>query len=76
MIQTLAGEKVIGVSADEYHTALWTEAGELFTFGDGSSGKLGHGREQGENSPRLVEALVRKKVVGAAAGYLNRSMDR
>jgi len=42
-------------------------AGELNTFGIGNSGMLGHGGYQNESVPRLVQALVGKKVVGAAA---------
>jgi alpha-tubulin suppressor-like RCC1 family protein len=51
------------------HAAVWIEAGELFTFGDGDCGQLGHGGTAIEYVPRLVEALVAKKVVGAAAGH-------
>jgi len=43
-----------------YHTAVWTDAEELFTFGAGLWGKLGHGGEQDEYvpAPRLVSPLV------------------
>jgi alpha-tubulin suppressor-like RCC1 family protein len=68
MIKVLAGKKVIGTAAGAYHTAVWTDDGELFTFGSGHRGQLGHGGEQREFLPRLVEALVGKKVIGAAAG--------
>jgi len=37
---------------------VWTETGELFTFGYGDWGRLGHGGEERELVPRLVEALV------------------
>ena len=69
MVEALAGEKVIGAAAGSTHTAVWTEEGELFTFGWGGSGSLGHGGEQHESVPRLVEALAGKKVVGASAGH-------
>jgi hypothetical protein len=38
--------------------AVWTEEGELFTFGYGGDGKLGHGGYQNEPVPRLVEVLA------------------
>ena len=38
--------------------AVWTEEGELFTFGNGNYGVLGHGGTQNEYVPRLVEALT------------------
>jgi len=68
LIEALSGKKVIGASAHSAHTAVWTESGELFTFGDGVNGKLGHGGEQSELVPRLVEGLAGTKVVGASAG--------
>jgi RCC1 and BTB domain-containing protein len=68
LVQGLAGKKVIGAAAGEFHTAAWTDEGELFTFGYGVHGQLGHGGEQTELVPRLVEALVGKKVIGASAG--------
>ena len=78
LVEALAGEKVIGASAGDHHIAVWTNAGELFTFGDGGRGALGHGaipwdggnpfpREVSELVPRLVEALSGKTVVGASA---------
>ena len=47
----------------------WTEDGELFTFGKGEKGQLGHGGEANELVPRLVEALAGKKVVSASAAH-------
>jgi len=64
----MAGTKVIGAAAGKLHTAVWTEKGELLTFGKGYSGQMGHRGTQDEHVPRLVEALAGKKVIGAAAG--------
>ena len=58
LVGALAGKKVIGASAGTYHTVVWTEEREIFTFGHGGSGQLGHGGEQNEFVPRLVEALA------------------
>ena len=40
LVEALAGKKVVGASAGEHHTAVWTDAGELFTFGKGNYGRL------------------------------------
>jgi alpha-tubulin suppressor-like RCC1 family protein len=69
MIEVLTEKKAIGAAAGSTHTAVWTDDGELFTFGYGDQGNLGHGGTQKEPVPRLVEALAGKKVIGAAAGY-------
>jgi len=69
LVEALAGEEVVGAAADGDHTVVWTEAGELYTFGRGYVGMLGHGGQQHEFLPRLVKALAGKKVIGAATGH-------
>jgi len=66
-VDGLAGKNVVGAAAGHYHTAAWTAAGELFTFGDGNSGRLGHGGNSFQYVPKLVDALAGTKVVGACA---------
>jgi len=56
LVEALAGKAVVGVSAGDEHAAVWTDEGELFTFGFGSDGRLGHGGGQDELVPRLVES--------------------
>ena len=60
LVEALVGKKVIGASTGSHaaHTAVWTEEGDIYTFGDGGYGMLGHGGEQHEPAPRLVEALL------------------
>ena len=65
----LGRKGAVGVSVGGGHTAVWSDAGELFTFGNGDSGRLGHGGgEANEFVPRLVEAFAGKKVIGASGG--------
>jgi len=45
-----------------------TERGEVFTFGDGTFGKLGHGNEEPCNTPTLVENLAGDRIISIAAG--------
>ena len=51
-----------GAPVGRQHTAVWTEAGELLTFGHGLYGKLGHGGAHDELVSRLLDALAEKKV--------------
>jgi alpha-tubulin suppressor-like RCC1 family protein len=37
---------------------VWTEGGEVFTFGSADYGSLGHGGDEDKNVPRVVEALA------------------
>ena len=67
-IAGLVGRKVVGVAAGDGHTVVCTAEGQMYSFGAGELGQLGHGGEEDELVPRLVEGLVGKKVVGVAAG--------
>ena len=69
LVQGLVGHKATAVAAGGEFTAVVTDAGELFTFGDGGFGSLGHGSQENEYAPRLVQGLLAgKKVVAVAAG--------
>ena len=74
MVQALAGQKAVGASAGTCHTVVWTEGGEVYAFGQGDDGRLGHGDEETELVPMAVEALSGQKVVGAAAGGTHKLM--
>ena len=62
------GVSLCTVSCGEEHTAVSTSTGELFTFGCGEMGRLGHDNHDNEWVPRRVEALTRKCVVQVACG--------
>ena len=50
------------------HAAVLTSDGEVFTFGYGEYGRLGHGGEDNELVPRRVAALAGKHVTQVSAG--------
>ena len=41
LVESLAAKKVVSAAASDSHTAVWTDAGDLFTFGNGGSGNAG-----------------------------------
>ncbi|PKU85405.1 Ultraviolet-B receptor UVR8 [Dendrobium catenatum] len=59
---------VSSVSCGPWHTAVVTSLGQLFTFGDGTFGALGHGNRTSINVPREVEALIGLRTISTACG--------
>lgn len=68
VVGPLEGLPVSSVSCGPWHTAIVTSFGQLFTFGDGTFGALGHGDQRNINIPREVVALRGKRTVRAACG--------
>ncbi|XP_031251512.1 PH, RCC1 and FYVE domains-containing protein 1-like [Pistacia vera] len=64
----LEGIHVSYISCGPWHTAVVTSSGQLFTFGDGTFGVLGHGDRKSISIPREVESLKGLRTVRAACG--------
>ena len=50
------------------HTCVLSSHGELYTFGNGKHGQLGHGEQHAGPTPRRVGGLRHVKVLGIACG--------
>jgi RCC1 and BTB domain-containing protein len=57
LVESLIGKKPHQVSCGGFHTAVVTEDGQLYTFGGGEHGQLGHNDRVNKLKPTLVQAL-------------------
>ncbi|CAL9119168.1 unnamed protein product [Musa textilis] len=64
----LVGESVGEVACGSYHVAVLTTRGEVFTWGKGANGRLGHGDIEDRKTPNLVEALKDRAVKYISCG--------
>ncbi|RZB50643.1 PH, RCC1 and FYVE domains-containing protein 1 isoform D [Glycine soja] len=65
---SLDGISISSVACGEWHTAIVSSCGRLFTYGDGTFGVLGHGDLRSYSSPKEVESLSGLRVRSAACG--------
>ena len=71
-LDTIANHKLCThcqAACGDSHSALISSEGEIFTFGNGEFGMLGHGSKERASKPRRVEALVGEHAVAAACGW-------
>ena len=67
-IEALAGVRIWAVAAGGCHCLAVSDAGALYSWGYGGDGRLGHGDEQCQLTPRRVEELTNVRVTAVAAG--------
>eukprot|EP00243_Klebsormidium_subtile_P003284 TRINITY_DN1661_c0_g3_i1.p1 TRINITY_DN1661_c0_g3~~TRINITY_DN1661_c0_g3_i1.p1 ORF type:complete len:219 (+),score=39.83 TRINITY_DN1661_c0_g3_i1:3-659(+) len=57
LVKGMEHERVVSVACGWRHTACITEAGNVYTWGRGTSGQLGHGDNVDRSVPKRLEAL-------------------
>ncbi|XP_061339100.1 PH, RCC1 and FYVE domains-containing protein 1-like [Gastrolobium bilobum] len=72
-VPTLVQDKLLGEFVDEiscgaHHVAVLTSRSELYTWGRGANGRLGHGDTENRDSPKLVVALKDRHVKNISCG--------
>ncbi|KVH87960.1 Brevis radix-like domain-containing protein [Cynara cardunculus var. scolymus] len=64
----LVGEFVEEIACGAYHVAVLTSRSEIFTWGMGARGRLGHGDTEDRKTPTLVESLKDRHVKSISCG--------
>ncbi|XP_040568701.2 LOW QUALITY PROTEIN: E3 ubiquitin-protein ligase HERC2-like [Lepeophtheirus salmonis] len=68
VIEALRGKDVIAISCGGAHSSAITANGELYTWGRGRYGRLGHGDVEDQLKPKLIEYLIDHRVIDVACG--------
>jgi hypothetical protein len=66
-VEALTGVGARSASAGRLHSLVVTEKGALYSFGGGFNGQLGHGSNDHERSPKMVDALRNVRIAVTAA---------
>jgi alpha-tubulin suppressor-like RCC1 family protein len=68
-VAPLLGLHIVQVSCGGQHGAVLTASGQVWTWGRGGFGRLGHGDNEHQSVPKLVEALANMRCVQVACGF-------
>lgn len=66
----LQGKGSISASCGEDFSAVLTEIGEVYTFGNNDSGKLGLGKTSQQVFPRLIRDLLNIAYISAGMSHM------
>lgn len=67
-VQNKSADCFVEIACGSYHVAILTSKAEVYTWGKGTNGQLGHGDNDSRSSPALVEFLKDKQVKSVACG--------
>ena len=68
LIEALKSKRIRDIACGSGHSAAIASNGELYTWGLGEYGRLGHGDTTTQLKPKLIEALVGQRVIQVACG--------
>jgi len=68
LIESFRGKSIVDIACGGSHSAAVGEKGELYTWGKGRYGRLGHGDGEDQLRPKVVEQLQNYHVIDVACG--------
>lgn len=71
IVRSLLGQKIARISCGDQHIAVLTAHGDVYTWGKGAFGRLGHGHDQDVIEPKVVAFLQqqRQHIVQVSCGF-------
>lgn len=71
MVSLQHGLRFQDISCGDRHTAALSAEGEVYTFGCGEHGQLGHGDDRSISGPTKIEALVGHNIISVVCGSIH-----
>ena len=68
LLTALSGKQTIHIDCGGSYSAAVTASGELYSWGRGNYGRLGHGSSDDHTQPAIVAALKGQKVIDMSCG--------
>lgn len=69
MLEELKSKVIIDIQCGEEFSLCLSDVGDIFSFGRGKEGQLGHGNRESLNVPTKIASLAHERVVQVAAGW-------
>eukprot|EP01084_Bolivina_argentea_P073109 132689_1 len=67
-------KKIKQISCGDRHSVAISTLGEIFTFGSGEHGQLGHGNNNDQYIPKQIESLCNKTIIYSSCGSIHTSI--
>ena len=67
-IEALAGQRVVAVSSGREHSLALTGDGDVWSWGFGGRGRLGHGNQHIQLLPKEIETFAGQRAIALSAG--------
>jgi RCC1 and BTB domain-containing protein len=61
LVEALGGKRIKNVACGSFHTVVITDLHNVYSWGRGGKGRLGHGEEQDRQVPALLDFLLGKR---------------
>jgi len=68
LISALSGKQIVQITCGSTYTSARTANGELYSWGRGNYGRLGHGSSEDHCVPGLIKALKGHRIIDVACG--------
>jgi alpha-tubulin suppressor-like RCC1 family protein len=69
VVERLRGEGIVELAAGINHVVGLSDAGDVWTWGIGLHGQLGHGNLDNQALPTLLTRLQEKVIIAVSAGH-------